>query len=100
MVTTYFESLRLGLRGLKLLHEGSMEKKAWMKKTLALGQRMYLAGELELRESLSKLRLENALLALRDVGIVKLVDETTLEMGEQADPDTIEALEKRLRTPG
>jgi glycerol-3-phosphate O-acyltransferase len=99
MVTTYFESLRLALRGFTLLHEGSMDKKTWVKKTLALGQRMYLAGELEQRESLSKLRLDNALLALRDAGIVKIVDESIIEMGEQADPDTIETLETRLRTP-
>jgi len=97
MIRTYFETYRLGVRGLEMLSEGQMTRKDWLKKTLGLGQRMYLAGELELGERLSKARLENALRALRDHGLVKSGDLDSLVLGEEAGGvEGLRELEQRL----
>ena len=75
MIRTYFEAYLLAVRALSLLDEGPMGRKEWVTRALALGQRMYLAGELGLRESLSKPKLDNALLTLKDLGFVSFLAE-------------------------
>jgi len=80
MLQTFFESYLLALRGAEIVLDGPIPKKDWYKRTLALGQQMYLAGEIERRESLSKLKLETALKALEDYKLVQ-VSGDTLERG-------------------
>ena len=81
MLQTFFESYLLALRGAEIVLDGPIPKKDWYKRTLALGQQMYLAGEIERRESLSKLKLETALKALQDYQLVQLNGDI-LERGE------------------
>ncbi|NOY92712.1 MAG: hypothetical protein GXP55_16100 [Deltaproteobacteria bacterium] len=69
MLHTYVESYRLALLALAPGEEPT--KREWVKRALTLGQRLYLAGEIELRESISKPRLLTALTALRDHGLVR-----------------------------
>lgn len=83
MLTTYFESYLLSLRAAAMLLEQPMPRKEWFKKTLALGQRMYLAGEIERRESLSQLKLETALKYLRDRSLVTSAAGDVLDKGSQ-----------------
>lgn len=72
MLRTYFESYRLAVRSVQLLSDDGVGRKEWLKKTMALGQRMYLAGEIELRESISKPKIESALQAMHDLDLVRL----------------------------
>jgi glycerol-3-phosphate O-acyltransferase len=82
MLRSYFESYVLALRGCgSLLDEKRMTRKDWLKRTLVLGQRMYLAGAIELRESISKPRLENALKSFHDMEVLKLVPGEDVEAG-------------------
>jgi glycerol-3-phosphate O-acyltransferase len=81
MLQTFFESYLLALRGAEIVLDGPIPKKDWYKRTLALGQQMYLAGEIERRESLSKLKLETALKALQDYRLIQLNGDI-LERGE------------------
>ena len=79
MLRTYFESYRLALLSVRGLREGSvmqLAKKEWLKSALALGQRRYLTGQLTLRESVSRQKLENALAALHDHHIVRIEGDT------------------------
>ncbi|MEO0322639.1 MAG: 1-acyl-sn-glycerol-3-phosphate acyltransferase [Myxococcota bacterium] len=74
MLRSYFEAYLLAARALRPVlddPEAKPKRKDWLKQALSLGQRMYLAGELELRESLSKPKLENALRAFKDHGLVR-----------------------------
>jgi glycerol-3-phosphate O-acyltransferase len=97
MLRTYFETYRLAVRGARVLLDGPMGKKDWVKRTLTTGQRMYLAGELELRESLSKMRLDSALDALKDLGVIRIRDGSEIALGAEIDgPATLEELEARL----
>ncbi len=73
MLRSYFEAYLLAARALRPVlddADAAPKRKEWLKQALSLGQRMYLAGELELRESLSKPKLENALRAFKDHGLV------------------------------
>jgi hypothetical protein len=64
---------------------------------MALGQRMYLAGEIEQRESLSRPKLENAIQSLRDHGIVRLGEFDMLEAGDDLKKaGSAKELEERL----
>jgi glycerol-3-phosphate O-acyltransferase len=97
MLRTYFETYRLAVRGATVLLDETMGRKEWVKRTLSVGQRMYLAGELELRESLSKMRLETAIEALKDLGVLRYPEANVLAIGEAIDgPATLEELEAQL----
>jgi glycerol-3-phosphate O-acyltransferase len=96
MLQTFFESYLLALRGAEIVLDGPIPKKDWYKRTLALGQQMYLAGEIERRESLSKLKLETALKALQDYELVRLSGDI-LERGEGVEGvSDLRALEPKL----
>jgi glycerol-3-phosphate O-acyltransferase len=96
MLQTFFESYLLALRGAEIVLDGPIPKKDWYKRTLALGQQMYLAGEIERRESLSKLKLETALKALQDYRLIQLNDDM-LERGEGVESVAdLHALEPKL----
>jgi glycerol-3-phosphate O-acyltransferase len=96
MLQTFFESYLLALRGAEIVLDGPIQKKDWYKRTLALGQQMYLAGEIERRESLSKLKLETALKALQDYELVQLTGDT-LERGDGVESVAdLHALEPKL----
>ncbi|MFZ1863891.1 MAG: hypothetical protein WAU39_06700, partial [Polyangiales bacterium] len=96
MLQTFFESYLLALRGAEIVLDGPIPKKEWYKRTLALGQQMYLAGEIERRESLSKLKLETALKALQDYELIRLNGET-VERGEKVSGVAdLHALEPKL----
>jgi len=97
MIRTYFESYRLAVRGARqLLGDGSLPQKEWVRRTLALGQRLYLAGEIELRESVSRSRLENAVAALSDHGIVRKGAEDLLRLADGVDDDDFDTVEGQL----
>ncbi|MDQ3031557.1 MAG: 1-acyl-sn-glycerol-3-phosphate acyltransferase [Myxococcota bacterium] len=75
MLRTYFESYRLALISIASLRErenAALTRKEWLKSALALGQRRWLAGQITLRESISRQKLENALAALHDHQIVRI----------------------------
>ena len=96
MLQTFFESYLLALRGAEIALDGPITKKDWYKRTLAIGQQMYLAGEIERRESLSKLKLETALQALQDYKLVKITGDI-LERGTDVESVAdLHALEPKL----
>ncbi len=97
MLRTYFESYRLAVRALEgLREEGSVKTKDWLKRALSRGNKMYLAGEIELRESLSRPKLETALSALRDFGLVRLTGEAVEPGAALSDDEALSAFERRI----
>ncbi len=98
MLKTYFEGYLVAVRMLSLLpREGEMKRKDWLKQALARGQKMFLAGELSLAESVAKSKLENALLALHDASMVRASGETLARGAAMADDEAQGALERRLQ---
>jgi glycerol-3-phosphate O-acyltransferase len=97
MARTYFEGYLLALRGVEaFVREEPLSKKEWVRKALSLGQRMYLAGEIEERESISAPKLENALLAFRDLGLVRISGDDEIEMVQG--PETQERVRSLSRS--
>ncbi|GAB4111259.1 MAG: hypothetical protein OHK0013_47250 [Sandaracinaceae bacterium] len=74
MIRTYFEAYRLALESVRDARALPTSRKEWSKQALSRANRAFSAGEIDLRESVSKLKLETALQALHDLGIVRLDD--------------------------
>ncbi|MFW6087350.1 MAG: hypothetical protein ACODAG_09100, partial [Myxococcota bacterium] len=98
MLRSYFESYMLALRGCTvLIEEKRLNRKEWLKRALVIGQRLYLAGGIELRESISKPRLENAVKSMHDLGIVRLIPDEKMEAGKHmGDRDQLKTVERQL----
>jgi len=71
VLRSFFEGYRIAARGLTLLLAGPLAEKDLLKRSLALGETMYLAGEIDCREAVSKPLLQNAQSALIDFGYVR-----------------------------
>lgn len=97
LLRSFFESYLLALRGTAALLTAPMPRKDWVRKTLALGRQMYLAGEIERRESLSKDRLQAALKTLEDYELVASAHAEQLEAGAGLEgPQSLRVLEPKL----
>ncbi|MGF1465351.1 MAG: 1-acyl-sn-glycerol-3-phosphate acyltransferase [Sandaracinaceae bacterium] len=82
LVRPFIEAYRLAVDALDALEDGDIKRRDWMRRTLARGRRMVLAGDLELVESLSKAKLDNAVRALHDLGFAR-ADRETLSPGKR-----------------
>lgn len=72
MIRTYFEGYRWTLRAVLEPPEGAvLIKKDLTKQLLVQGNRAWFAGEIELRESVSRHKFENALTLFAERGIVR-----------------------------
>jgi len=97
MLRTYFESYRLAATALEPLRErDELKRKDWLKQALSQGNKQFLAGQIELRESLSKTKLENALSAYHDLGYVRASRETVAAGASLEDEDSFGAFVRRL----
>jgi len=97
MLGSYLEAYHLAARAAESLDETGTDRKSWLKKTLSLGQRMYLAGEIEHREAISKDKLEGALSSLKDLQVVKLGPENAVARGAEPASTVLEPLARYLR---
>lgn len=85
LLRPHMESLRLVTRSARALGEKRVSRKDWLRETLAIGEEMFLTGEVLHRESLSKPKLENALNAVRELGMVEFFDD---QIARGAAPNT------------
>lgn len=81
ILTNFLEGYRIAARGLTLLRKAPLTEKELIKKTLALGNRMFYEGEVSRREAINKATFENALLSFIDQGYVTK-SEGKLELAE------------------
>jgi len=70
LLRPFGEGVWAALDSLTLLLPGPLDPKEWMRLTLDRGRAAYLAGRIRRNESLSKATLENAVLMLRDRGVL------------------------------
>ncbi|MCS6799400.1 MAG: 1-acyl-sn-glycerol-3-phosphate acyltransferase [Myxococcota bacterium] len=98
LLQTYFESYAIAARACEALFARPMSRKEWLRHALSLGERTYLAGEIALRESVSRHRLENALLAFDGLGLVRAGDDGQVRLADDvADPEAFRTLDTTLR---
>jgi glycerol-3-phosphate O-acyltransferase len=70
LLRNFVESYRIAARGLGGLRTGPRDAKDLVKQTLATGRLMYLSGEVERAEAISKPLIQNAFAAFQDLGEV------------------------------
>jgi len=70
LLRNFVETYRIAARGLSGLRTGPRDVKDLVKQTLATGRLMYLSGEVERAEAISKPLIQNAFAAFQDLGEV------------------------------
>jgi glycerol-3-phosphate O-acyltransferase len=78
LIHNYLESFWIVIRSCLYLKKSPQAKKEWLKKIMALGDRMYRKGEVLRREALSQSNYLNVIIFLEDAGLITaLKDEKT-----------------------
>jgi glycerol-3-phosphate O-acyltransferase len=86
LLASLLEGYRVAARALRLLEKGPLGEKELVKRSLALGREMFLAGEIERREAISKPTLENAFESFSDQGV--LVHRESYDLAPSATRET------------
>jgi len=93
----FVEGYRVAARALTLLLKGPLTEKELTRRAIALGNRMFLAGDLQMRESVSKPTLANAIKTFREEGYLEQVADNKLALSPSfANPEAAGTIEGRL----
>jgi glycerol-3-phosphate O-acyltransferase len=74
VVRNFVESYRIAARALRVLVRGPLSQKDLVARALRIGERMFLAGEIERSEAVSRPVLENAFAAFLEEGYLERTD--------------------------
>jgi glycerol-3-phosphate O-acyltransferase len=96
IIRNFVEGYRVAARGLTLLLRGPMTEKDLLRRTLIVGDRMYLSSDVELRESVSKPLIGNALAAFREEGYIRLREGKYALTETFATAEAVAAIEGRI----
>src|SRR5262249_53765508 len=96
VLESFVEGYRVAARGLGALVRGPMALKDLVKRALTTGQRMFLAGEIQRREAVSRPVLENAYAAFVDQGYVTRTDGKLALAESWATADAVKTIEGRV----
>jgi len=96
IVRNFVEGYRVAARGLLTLVKGPLPSKDAAKRAIATGERMFLAGEIEKREAISRPVIENAFAAFIDQGYVARIDGKLGLPESYATPSAVRTIESRI----
>ena len=96
ILVNYLEGYRVAARTVSLALEQSLPVKEYLKRALATGNRMFFAGEILRRESVTKSILQNALAAFADQNWVDLHGEKITVTDSAATQSAVGTLEARI----
>ncbi len=96
IVRNFVEGYRVAARGLLLLVKGPLALKDAAKRTIATGERMFLAGEIERREAISRPLIENAFSAFVDQGYLARLEGKIGLPESYATPSAVRTIESRI----
>jgi glycerol-3-phosphate O-acyltransferase len=96
IVRNFLEGYRVAARGLAPLLKGPLTEKDLLRRMLILGDRMFLASEIELREAVSRPLFANALSAFREEGYLRLREGKYTLTESFATPEAVAAIEGRI----
>jgi glycerol-3-phosphate O-acyltransferase len=96
MLRNFVEGYRVAARGLSALLKGPLAPKDLAKRAMTAGERMFLAGELELREAVSRPVIENAFLAFVDQGYLGRSDGKYVLPESYATAEAVKTIEARI----
>jgi len=96
IVRNFVEGYRVAARGLLLLIKGPLPIKDAAKRAIVTGERMFLAGEIERREAISRPVIENAFAAFVDQGYVARLEGKIGLPDSYATPSAVRTIESRI----
>jgi len=96
MVRNFVEGYRVAARGLAALLRGALAPKDLAKRAMTAGDRMFLAGEIECREAVSRPVVDNAFLAFVDQGYLGRSDGKYVLPESYATADAVRTTEARI----
>jgi glycerol-3-phosphate O-acyltransferase len=96
MVHSFVEGYRVGARSLASLLKGALAAKDLAKRAITAGERMFLAGELQNREAISRPVIDNAFLAFADQGYLGREDGKLVLPESYASADAVRTIEARV----
>ncbi len=96
MIRNFLEAYVVAARSLSLLLKGPIARKDLVRRSLAIGDKMHLAGEIQRREALSSRCLNNAFQAFIDQGYLQSNGKKLVLVSSFADAVTVRAIENRI----
>ena len=96
VLEAFVEGYRVAARGLGTALRGPMTQKDLVKRALTAGQRMFLAGEIQRREAVSRPILENAYTAFVDQGYLSRTDGKLALAESWATAEAVKTIEGRV----
>lgn len=96
MIQSFIEGYRVAARACTVLLKGPLVPKDLVKRAIAIGESMFLAGEIACREAVSRPVIENALLAFADQGYLGRNDGKYVLPESYANADAVRVIEGRL----
>ncbi len=96
VLRSFVEGYQVAARALTSLLVRPLSEKELLRRAIATGNEMYFAGELELRESVSKPMLQNACRAFLDLGVLRSSGDAYELMPEYASQEPLEEFETSI----
>ncbi|HEY8946667.1 MAG TPA: hypothetical protein VIM73_20585, partial [Polyangiaceae bacterium] len=96
ILRNFVEGYRVAARSLTAVLDKPVAEKEMLRKSLSLGQRMFLNGEIQRREAVSKPILENAYESFMDQGFLSRRDGKYDRGGALAGRSAVDELEERI----
>jgi glycerol-3-phosphate O-acyltransferase len=100
LLHNFLEGYRVAARGLAALLRGPLTNKDLTRRAIATGERMFLAGEISLRESISRPLFDNAYASFSDQGYVARVDGKLALTASYATAGAVGTIEGRIAAMG
>ncbi|MCA9584539.1 MAG: 1-acyl-sn-glycerol-3-phosphate acyltransferase [Myxococcales bacterium] len=96
VLRSFLEGYRVAARSLVTLLKGPLAPKDLAKRAIGVGERMFLSGEIELRESVSRPVIDNAFHAFVDLGSLARRDGKLALPDSYDTPETVGTVESRI----
>jgi glycerol-3-phosphate O-acyltransferase len=100
LLQNFLEGYRVAARGLAALLRGALANKDLTRRAIATGERMFLAGEIGLRESISRPMFDNAYASFGDQGYVARIDGKLALTPSYATASAVGTIEGRIAAMG
>ena len=96
ILRNFVEGYRIAARSLSALTKGPLGEKELLKRSLTIGHRMYLSGDIERHEAISKPIVQNAIAAFKDEGYIQIRESKISLTTSFASADAVRAIEGRI----
>lgn len=100
LLDNFIEGYRIAARGLTALLRGPLSSKDVVRRAITAGERMFLAGEVEKREAVSRPLIENAYASFVDQGYVSRTGDKVALTESYATASAVATIEARIAAMG